>query len=77
VVQKQQKIGRKKQDMARRQFVKLGFKPFSRETPIQPRLDKLFQRVWPRIMIGVIFVLEVVWIVFLVHSSIKFIRLYF
>jgi hypothetical protein len=36
-----------------------------------------FQRVWPRIMIGVMFVLEVVWIGFLAYSSIKFIRLYF
>ena len=36
-----------------------------------------FQRVWPQIMIGVMFVLEVVWIGFLAYFSIKFIRLYF
>jgi hypothetical protein len=34
----------------------------------------LFQRVWPRMMIGVMFVLEVAWIVFLVNLSIVFIR---
>jgi hypothetical protein len=39
--------------------------------------EHLFQRVWPRIMIGVMFVLEVVWIGFLANLSIKFIRLYF
>src|SRR5262249_15884246 len=32
--------------------------------------ERLFQRVWPRMMIGVMFVLEVAWIVFLVHLSI-------
>ena len=36
--------------------------------------ERLFQRVWPRIMIGVMFVLEVAWIVFLVHSSIALVR---
>src|SRR5262252_771102 len=30
----------------------------------------LFQRVWPPMMIGVVFVLEVAWIVCLVYSSI-------
>jgi hypothetical protein len=39
--------------------------------------EHLFQPVWPRIMIGVMFVLEVVWIGFLAYSSTKFIRLYF
>jgi hypothetical protein len=33
-----------------------------------------FQRVWPPMMIGVMFVLEVAWIVFLVHLSIVFVR---
>ena len=36
--------------------------------------ERLFQRVWPRMMIGVMFVLEVAWIVFLVHSSIALVR---
>ena len=36
--------------------------------------ERLFQRVWPRIMIGVMFVLEVAWIVFLVVSSIALVR---
>jgi hypothetical protein len=36
-----------------------------------------FQGVWPPVMIGVMFVLEFIWIVFLVYLSIKFIRLYF
>jgi hypothetical protein len=40
--------------------------------PIQPRREKLFQRVWPRMMIGAVFMLEVVWIVFLVYLSIAF-----
>ena len=35
---------------------------------------RLFQRVWPRMMIGVMFVLEVAWIVFLAHSSIALVR---
>ena len=35
------------------------------------------QRVWPPIMIGVMFVVEVVWICFLVYLSIKFFRFYF
>jgi hypothetical protein len=38
---------------------------------------RLFQRVWPRMMIGVMFVLEVAWIVFLVHSSIALVRFHF
>jgi hypothetical protein len=36
--------------------------------------ERLFQRVWPRMMIGVMFVLEVAWILFLVHSSIALVR---
>ena len=36
--------------------------------------ERLFQRVWPRMMIGVMFVLEVAWIVFLAHSSIALVR---
>jgi hypothetical protein len=36
-----------------------------------------FQRVWPPIMIAVMFLLEGVWIVFLVYLSVKFIRLDF
>ena len=39
--------------------------------------EKLFQRVWPRMMIGVMFVLEAVWIVSLVYLSIAFVRLHF
>jgi hypothetical protein len=35
------------------------------------------QRAWPPIMIGVMFVVEVVWICFLVYLSIKFFRFYF
>ena len=38
---------------------------------------RLVQRVWPRMMIKVIFVLEVVWIVFLVYLSIAFVRFAF
>jgi hypothetical protein len=40
-------------------------------------IPRLFQRVWPRMMIGVMFVLEVAWIVFLVHSSIALVRFHF
>src|SRR5262249_15484490 len=36
--------------------------------------QRLFQRVWPRMMIGVMFVLEVDWIVYLVYSSIALVR---
>jgi len=36
--------------------------------------ERLFQRVWPPMMIGVTFVLEVAWIVFLVYSSIALVR---
>jgi hypothetical protein len=36
-----------------------------------------FERVWPPIMIAAMFLLEGVWIVFLVYLSVKFIRLYF
>jgi hypothetical protein len=39
--------------------------------------EKLFQRVWPAMMIGVMFVLEVVWIVYLVHLSTAFVRFAF
>ena len=39
--------------------------------------EKLFQRVWPPMMIGVMFVLEVVWIVYLVHLSTAFVRFAF
>jgi hypothetical protein len=39
--------------------------------------EKLFQSVWLRMMIGVMFVLEVVWIVYLVHLSIAFVRFAF
>jgi hypothetical protein len=39
--------------------------------------EKLFQRVWARMMIGVMFVLEVVWILYLVHLSIAFVRFAF
>jgi DnaJ domain len=36
-----------------------------------------FQRLWPPIMMAVMFLLEGVWIVFLVYLSVKFIGLYF
>jgi hypothetical protein len=39
--------------------------------------ERLFQRVWPRMMIGVMFVLEVASIVFLVYSSIALVRFHF
>jgi hypothetical protein len=39
--------------------------------------EKLFQRVWPAMMIGVMFVLEVVWIVYLAHLSISFVTFAF
>jgi hypothetical protein len=39
--------------------------------------ERLFQRVWPRMMIGVMFVLEAAWIVFLAHSSIALVRFLF
>jgi hypothetical protein len=41
------------------------------------RREKLLQRVWPKMMIGAMFVLEVVWIGFLVYVSTVFISLYF
>ena len=34
--------------------------------------ERLFQRVWPPMMIGVGFVLEVAWIVFLVFTLVRF-----
>ena len=39
--------------------------------------EKLFQGVWLRMMIGVMFVLEVVWIVYLAHLSISFVTFAF
>jgi hypothetical protein len=39
--------------------------------------ERLFLRVWPRMMIGVMFMLEVVWIVLLVYLSIAFVRFAF
>jgi hypothetical protein len=36
-----------------------------------------FQRLWPPIMIAVMFLIEGAWIVFLVYFSVKFIRSYF
>jgi DnaJ domain len=36
-----------------------------------------FQRLWPPIMIAVMFLIEGAWIVFLVYLSVKFIRSYF
>ena len=39
--------------------------------------EKLFQSAWPRMIIGVMFVLEVFWIVFLVYLSISFVRFAF
>ena len=40
-------------------------------------IPRLVQRVWPRMTIGVIFVLEVVWVVFLVYLSIAFVSFAF
>jgi len=45
--------------------------------PSPPPLPALFQCVWPPMMIGVMFVLEVAWIVFLVYSSIALVRVLF
>jgi hypothetical protein len=45
--------------------------------PERPPREKLFQRLWPRVMIGVIFVLEVVWIAFLVYFWIVLSGLHF
>jgi hypothetical protein len=39
------------------------------------RREKLLQRVWPKMMIGAMFVLEVVWIGFLAYVLIVFISL--
>jgi hypothetical protein len=39
--------------------------------------ERQFPRGWPRMMIGVMFVLEVAWIVFLVYSSIALVRFHF
>jgi hypothetical protein len=39
--------------------------------------EPLFQSVWPRMMIGLMFVLEVVWIVYLVYLSIAFVKFAF
>jgi hypothetical protein len=46
-------------------------------SPAAMSREKLFQRAWPRMMIGVMFVLEVVWIVLLVDLSIAFVRFAF
>ena len=35
-------------------------------------IPRLVQRVWPRMMIGAMFVLEVAWIVFLVFTLVRF-----
>src|SRR5262249_33831893 len=43
-------------------------------TPAAIPREHLFQRVWPPMMIGVVFVLEVAWIVCLVYSSIALVR---
>ena len=40
--------------------------PTAMDSPASFPRENLFQRVWPPIVIGVIFVLEVIWIVFLV-----------
>jgi hypothetical protein len=41
-------------------------------SPVAMPGEKLFQRVWPPMMIGVGFVLEVAWIVFLVFTLVRF-----
>jgi hypothetical protein len=51
--------------------------PTAMGSPAAMPREKLFQRVWSRMMIGVMFVLEVVWIVFLVYLSIAFVRFAF
>jgi len=40
------------------------------DSPATIPRESLFQRVWPRMVIGVIFVLEVIWVVFLVYLPI-------
>jgi len=37
------------------------------DSPATNPRESLFQRVWPPMVIGVIFVLEVIWIVLLVY----------
>ena len=37
------------------------------------RREKLLQRVWPKMMIGAMFMLEVVWILFLTYLVIAFV----
>jgi hypothetical protein len=51
--------------------------PTAMGSPAAMPREKLFQRIWSRMMIGVMFVLEVVWIVFLVYLSIAFVRFAF
>jgi hypothetical protein len=34
---------------------------------------KSFQRIWPPVMVGVMFLLEVVWILFLVYAFVRFV----
>jgi hypothetical protein len=40
------------------------------DSPATIPRESLFQRVWPPMVIGAIFVLEVIWIVFLVYLPI-------
>jgi len=40
------------------------------DSPATIPRESLCQRVWPRMVIGVIFVLEVIWVVFLVYLPI-------
>jgi hypothetical protein len=51
--------------------------PTAVSSPAAMPREKLLQRVWPRMMIGVMFVLEVIWIGFLVYLSIAFVRFAF
>jgi hypothetical protein len=47
-----------------------------RAMPAPQRVNP-FQRLWPPIMIAVMFLIEGAWIVFLVYLAVKFIRSYF
>jgi len=40
------------------------------DSPATMPRESLFQRAWPPMVIGVIYVLEVIWIVFLVYLPI-------
>jgi hypothetical protein len=51
--------------------------PTAVSSPAAMPREKLFQSAWPRMIIGVMFVLEVFWIVFLVYLSIAFVRFAF